>query len=365
MNDRERRVLRRTLAGLLLSASLGFAGCDGSPTESVGGPAPDEGGAARTTASPWSMTSIPALAGDAGLDVDDVNDAGWVVGRSYSSGTRALLWTSSHGSIHLGGGLGSVANAVSNGTPALVAGSVQDAAYVAHPARWTISQDGSAAVTQVVLDDVGSAKGINDQGDLVGFSGTDAVVWPVAGGPTVVAPPAGSDFTSGIAQDINNAGHVVLVFSTDSLDRGFLRLPSGSLVEFSPEPGDVHTYARHVTDVHTDGSVLVAGTTRKSESEFRAVRWKVDATSGAILATRVMTGNGSAGSMSEAGDLGGSIQKQQFNPKPTIWTDATTYTMPIPKGKISGSVRAISPNGRFAVGWASGMSGRTSLRWAR
>ena len=94
MSKREWRGLRRAMAGLMVSTSVGAAGCDRSPTETVGGvPSGDEAVAdAKATVSPWSLMTIAPLPGDLTLDLSDVNDAGTVVGSSNNvTGSRAFL----------------------------------------------------------------------------------------------------------------------------------------------------------------------------------------------------------------------------------------------------------------------------------
>jgi probable HAF family extracellular repeat protein len=322
---------------------------------------------AKATASPWSLTTIAPLPGDLTLDLSDVNDAGTVVGSSNNvTGSRAFLRIGTT-TIPLGtADRSSAAWAVSNGSALLVAGTQRDASYGVHPTRWTVTLGATPTATQVTLDDLGGAWGINDQGDLAGVSGADeAVIWPASGGTTVVAPPSGSGFVAGAAYDINNAGHVVGMFSSaPDRKRAFLRLPNGALVLF--ETPDHWSEAKRVSEVRADGSVVVAGTSRLlSSSESHGIRWTVNASSGAILDRRVVSEISRASGLSDAGDLGGSLVRGQGN-KPVIWTDAATFVLPVAKSRPSGDVVGMSPSGRHAVGRIYGTSaGSAAIRWGR
>ncbi len=190
--------------------------------------------AAPSLAQNYIRTQIPSLGG-AETYVADVNELGQVVGRSFTSGfsnMRAYKWSASTGSVNLGtlpGGSDSEAWALNNtGT---VCGIATNSSGHRRAVKWV-------GTTIIQLANLGGnqsgALGINEHGDIVGYSetgGTDpngfpirhATLWPNSGGIVDLGVLSGGD-THSYAYDINNYG-VACGYSDDGPGGAFVRHP--------------------------------------------------------------------------------------------------------------------------------------------
>ena len=377
MSRHVRRTRWSLFAGLLAMAGLTVAGCDGisvepeSTASEFGADPLYAKGGPKGSGAGWSVFDLGLLPGDGAATARDVNDDGYVVGVSGKivEQERAFVFDGLSAIPLSDLGVRSSASAVSNAYPLYVGGSIDDPGVGGRPVRWTIDTSGSPpGLSHEFLSEVcGSVVGVNDHGDAVGKEGVmfgTPMIWHAGGSVTVIGPPAGYVFEGGTARDINNARLVVLSFYGEDYDRGFLRLADGTLIELPPQPDDVSSYAAGISEVREDGSVLVAGTTWKSESVFNPIRWTVDASSGEILSTWRISDNGSSASTSDSGELAGAFENR-WRDRPAIWTEAASVQLPLPKGSTGGNTQAISPNGRYAAGRADRTQGSRALLWTR
>jgi len=374
MSRHGRRTRRTLTAGLFAAAGLVAAGCDRNPVEPEG-PAPESGaeqlyarGGPKASGASWVVSDLGLLPGDVGAAALDVNDGGFVVGVSegVTGMGRGFLFDGVSMFPLSDAGVFSSAGAVSNSYPLYAGGWVDDPGVGSRPVRWTIDTSVSPpSITYAFVSaSWGVVAGINDHGDMAGREGATPMIWRAGETETAISAPAGQAFETGTARDINNVGLVVLSFYGQDYDRGFLRLANGTLVELPPQAGDVSSYAAGVSEVLADGSVYVAGTTRKSESVFQPVRWTVDASSGEILSTWRIGDNGSSGATSDEGDLAGASERN-WSDRPAIWTEAESFKLPLPKGTSGGNAGAISPDGRHAAGRGERAQGFRAILWTR
>jgi uncharacterized membrane protein len=314
---------------------------------------------------PYTVTDLRVPVGYDQTEATDVNDAALVVGNLLgSNGYR--------GFARVNGTLASLApvnvesfvRAVSNGNPAYAVGWIVGDNNESQPARWAIS--GTSLGDAVILENsgYGVASGVNDQGEVVGGRS----IWSSSGALVeTVDPPAG--FTSVELSDINNVGSIVLnaTVSATSADRAFLRRSSGETILLAPPAGmeAYFTYADAVSE-QTGDVVYVAGKVQLDETTCYAARWTVNVATGSVTALTVRLENtGSAWGVSTAGTFVGH-QGQGWTSKPFAWTLAgSAIGLPMPKGGKNGHLRAISPNGKYVVGFGefSGFA-RHAVLWS-
>ena len=357
---------------LALAISLG-AGC--APDEpSVTAPVESVLARGKPGSAAYTSTDVGALLGANSSQANGVNDAGDVVGfSSQLSGAFAIL----NGVATTLPGVSANAKAISNGSPQYVVGWA--GSMSSGPVRWTIVNGAPSAPENLALlsNEVGgTALGVNDAGAAVGAAfdtaglGQRAAMWSDAGVRTTVEPPAGRGFVNGEGRDIDNAGHAVFVFFLagsveEAPARGFLRLASGNLVELLPLAGDVTTYANGLSEVQNN-TVYIAGTSRTSQFVFRAVRWTVDVTTGAILATEVRAENSHALAVSTDGATAGFLESNAARtPRFTafLWRGNNLLTLNPPKGARDGRAWAVSASGEFVAGDAAVGLSRTAILW--
>ena len=358
---------------LTLAISLG-AGCapdNPSVTAPVGSPLA-RGNPANAS---YTSSNLGALLGANSSQANGVNDAGDVVGGVNPLSTAFAILDGV--ATTLPGEQGN-AKAISNGTPKYVVGF---AGSPSAPVRWTIANGAPSAPQNLALlsDEVGgTALGVNDAGAAVGAAfdtlpgqGRLAAMWSDAGVRTTVERPAGRGFVGGEGRDIDNAGHAVFVFFLqggnleDAPARGFLRLASGNLVELLPLAGDVTTYANGLSEVQNN-TVYIAGTSRTSLFVFRAVRWTVDVTTGAIIATEVRSENSHALAVSNDGATVGFLEANaERTPRFTafLWRGNDLLTLTPPRGARDGRAWAVSPSGEFVAGDAASGLSRNAILW--
>ena len=251
---------------------------------------------------------------------------------------------------------------ISNGSPAYVVGSASGN----KPVRWSLTDPTQPTLLPLPAGQAfGTARGVNDAGDAVGSIGSGAAMWLAAGAPILIATPAG--FTRAEGRAIDAAGLAVFQFLTATSeiggpDRGYLRLASGAMILMPPAGADVASYVNDVGEV-ANGHVYVAGSTSSSAQVDRAVRWTVDATTGAIVATDILATTGSHGlGVSDAGGIAGFIVNRSLIGEAFLWRGTSVLKLGLPKGARDARAWAFSRSGQYVAGQARSGGGR-GLRW--
>ena len=326
--------------------------------------APDDpvlakGGPSATAA--YTVLDVGGLLPGTSSQAQGVNDAGDVVG-FYNDGSALRAFALVAGApITLGGGPAS-AWGMSNGSPAFVAGSAGGL-----PVRWSLADPSQPTSLPLLVGETGgSADAVNDAGDAVGAVGQNAAMWLADGTRIPIATPAG--YARGEGRGIDNGRLAIFQFTvaggnSESADgRAYLRLASGAMIELLPDGSDVTSYANDVSEV-VNGVVYIAGSTRSSALESRAVRWTVDAATGAIVATDVLPTIGGHGlGVSDAGGIAGFIMNDRSSREDAfLWRGTNVLKLAPPKGTNNAEAWALSPSGRYVAGFAR--SGSRALRW--
>jgi hypothetical protein len=358
--------MRRHTSGSMLFLALAACGPD-APTAASPAALPDAPQLARA-APAFTVADLGSIDGD-DTRANGVNDAGDVaIATCCGAGSGAVA--------RVGGAVislaeGGSAQDISNGAAPYVVGFV---GAPSQPVRWTVG-----AVVQTTLltladgDTYGAAYGVNDVGDAAGLAGNelsrDATLW-LAGVPTEVPAPTG--MSRGEARAINNTGHAAIVFFAGGTStygaRGYLRLPSGELTLLPPDGTDITSYANDVSDPTSDGVVYVAGTTLATGPyDGRAVRWTVDATTGAILTTEIRPETSHGTAVSDAGGVAGFLESNadRANARTTafLWRGTSLLKLAPPKGGKNGVAWSVSSSGAHLAGAAIVGSGQHALRW--
>lgn len=353
-----------TSAGVSLLAAVAIA-CSGDLPSAA--PSADPNLAKGGGPAPYTVLDVGALLGGSSSEARGVNDAGDVVGIYSSGGPLYPFALASGAPVTLGGGPG-WAWGISNGTPAFVAGS-----SAGMPGRWSLADPTQVTLLARTADEVtagsgGLAKGVNGAGDAVGFVGANAALWLADGTRLTIANPTG--YVKGEGRGIDDDGLAVFQFSVGSSEtadsRAFLRLASGALVELPPVGTDVTSFANDLSEL-SNGSVFVAGSTRSSALVSRSVRWTVDATTGQILATTVVSSLVSHGlGVSDAGGIAGFVEDgdRSLRMYAYLWRGADLLKLNPPKGGKDARAWAMSRSGQYVAGHAifSGLAGR-AVRW--
>jgi len=270
--------------------------------------------ATPVSAAAQRMVDLGTLGGEVG-QATDINDVGQVVGYASLTGdvvSHAFLWTISAGMQDLGSlvpGRSSVAIAISSSGEIVGEAEASDLGNV-HAFYW---DDGVFTDLGALSSDVGSgAYGINDNGQVVGYSGEQAAMWTHQPDGSFVFQylgglggccfawafainnagqavgtsftPAGqthaflwtaetgmTDLTPGAAYSqamgINNQGQVVGTIETPSGNRAFL-WENGVFTLFEPLTGGSSTEG---TGINDSGSAVGSSTVRSGYSH--AVLW--------------------------------------------------------------------------------------------
>ena len=350
-------------ARVILIAALAVA-CTGDVPSAV--PPSDPAFARPSGPAPYTVLDVGALIGDVSSQANSVNDAGEVVGFYASGGTYYPFALVSNAPVTLGGGPG-MAWGVSNATPAFVAGNSSGL-----PTRWSLADPAQVTflartAAEVTAGSGGAAKGVNNAGDAVGYVGANAALWLADGTRITIPNPAG--YVRGEGRGIGDGGLAVFQFFTGSENadaRAFLRLASGALVELPPAGADVTTFANDISEL-SNGSVFVAGSTRSSALVSRSVRFTVDATTGQILATTVVSSLVSHGlGVSDAGGIAGFVEDgdRSLRMYAYLWRGSDLLKLNAPKGGKDARAWAMSRNGQYVAGQAifSGLASR-AVRW--
>jgi uncharacterized membrane protein len=337
------------------TADIPSAAVPTDPALAKGGP----GGPSAPAA--YTVLDVGALLPGSPSEARGVNDVGDVVG-FYGSGPTYPYAVVSGLPVTLGGGTG-WAVGISNGNPAYVAGHVGLGNWNV-PARWSLADPTQPTYLPLAAGETfGFAKDVNDAGDAVGSVNSNAAMWLADGTRIPIATPAG--FATGEGRGIDNAGLAVFQFFTvprGSADRGYLRLGSGALIQLPPVGTDVLSYVNDVSEV-ANGLVYVAGSTNSGGQVSRAVRWTVDAATGAIVATSVLATTGSHGlGVSDAGGIAGFFDTEGARRiEPFLWRGTSVLQLAPPKGTRDARALALSRSGRYVAGDVH--SALRALRW--
>jgi uncharacterized membrane protein len=353
-----------TSAGVTLLAAIAIA-CSGDLPSAA--PSADPNLAKGGGSAPYTVLDVGALLGGSSSEAHGVNDAGDVVGFYSTGGSFYPFALVSGAPVTLGGGSG-WAWGISNGSPAFVAGN-----SAGMPARWSLADPTQATLlartaAEVTAGSGGLAKGVNGAGDAVGYVGSNAAMWLADGSRVTIANPTG--YARGEGRGIDDDGLAVFQFFTGpsetSVARAFLRLTSGALVELPPEGADVTTFANDISEL-TNGQVYVAGSTQSNAQAARSVRWSVDATTGGILATTVVSSLVSHGlGVSDAGGIAGFVEDgdRSLRMYAYLWRGADLLKLNAPKGGKDAQAWAMSRSGQYVAGHAifSGLASG-AVRW--
>lgn len=322
---------------------------------------------------PYTTADLGVLSGDNSSRANAVNDAGVVVG--YSAGVETHAFALLNGDLTALPGNRSNALAISNGSTAYVVGWAVDvslplAEQNSRPALWTIASGTPSGPVYLDISAAtfGAALGVNDAGAAVGHASNRAAMWDAAGILTLIDAPTG--FTSGDGRDINNDGLAVFVFShpesgwTNGIAAGYLRLASGDLILLPPAGSDVVSYANSISETET-GVVYIAGSTYASSTTPRAVRWAVNATTGAILNTEVLPESSHATAIGDGRVAACFVEGPPNSLKSTafVWEGADLLSIKPPKGTKDGKAWGISRSGEFVAGEAISRQSRRAILW--
>ena len=330
------------------SADIPSAAAPTDPALAKGGP----------NASPaYTVLDIHALLTGTSSEAHGVNDAGDVAGFYNSGGQFYPFALVSGTAVTLDGGPG-LAWGMSN---TYVVGGSNGV-----PARWSLANPTQPTLLPLEAGESnGQAKGVNDAGDAVGSVGSSAAMWLADGTRIPIAAPA-AGFTRAEGRGIDAAGLAVFQFLTATSevggpDRGYLRLASGPMVLMPPVGADVASYVNDIGEV-ANGLVYVAGSTSSSAQVDRAVRWTVDANTGAIVATDVLATTGSHGlGVSDAGGIAGFSIGRSLIGEAFLWRGTSVLKLGLPKGSRDARAWALSRSGQYVAGQAR--VGGGALRW--
>ena len=320
--------MRKLILGLFVAAALVV-----TPVADAARPGPS-----------YLGQSLGALPGDDQSRGEGVNDAGSVVGRSWSSnssGERAFYWDRPTDVLY------QLTTSGATGAAYAIAGGSGGIEYVVGYER--AAGGGNRAVIwnappssgPIFLDSTGStAYGVNDAGFAVGLRSGLPVIWAPDGNNGYVATNIGllPDQEFGLAQDINNDG-IVVGYNAVSADDStlaflaFLRLTNGTVIELAPAEGDTDSIAFAVSNevtVSDDSVVYVAGVTINANGAERGVRWTVNVGTGAMVALTVLNMQFAAG-VNDAGDVAGASSLRRGQAA-TLWRNGTYITLQPPRG---------------------------------
>lgn len=223
-----------------------------------------------------------------------VNSRGDVVGfvtDSRGSSSQAVLWPADGSPVVLPPLAPSTtpsANAMDiNDRGQIVGRSLNSAGQL----EATIWENGVPRGLGLVVGSSSQANGINENGDVVGISGVDIVLWPHDGPPSVLGEPGFVQLPDAsirlVARDINNRRQIVgyefgtarVDFDFESEFRGFA-WQSGTFVELKSPDQETAFRILSIPNAINDAGVAVGrGTTPEGD---RALRWDVPEISGVI-----------------------------------------------------------------------------------
>lgn len=363
---------------LVISAAsiLSFSGCNSAdPVSAPLDPTDLAVREARGTSPTYTVAQIALLPGDKEGFAWEVNNAGYVVVQSNYWPDSGLV--EGHWFIRAGGQnhiINQVVLAISSGATTYLVGSSNGAGtYGSAPARWTFDlATGLSAPSTLDYSGAagGSAHAVNDIGDAAGTigytgGGGDVAIWKIDGTRFLVPNVNPALYEGSKPNDINSVGDVVIQFHDNTppqLHRGYLRIASGTLVELPPLTGHVSTLVRGVSEP-VSGKVYVAGTSDDKNGNYRAVRWTVDRTTGAITPPEAMPERSYSTAMADDGTIAGDISANSGT-TPFVWKLTGVTKLNTPKGTNSGRAHSISGNGKYIAGDAkSGGYYRVPIFW--
>ena len=343
-------------AGVALLAAIA-GGCAGEVPSAV---EPTDASLAKAPAG-YTTLDVGTLLGNYSSVARAVNDAGDVAGYyCCDPNTRAFALVSG-APVTLGGTSG-MAWGMSNGSPAFVVGGSGGL-----PVRWSLAAPAQPTLLALNTGEAGgTARGVNDAGAAVGDVAGGAAMWAADGSriASPIATPAG--FERGEGRGINNDGLAIFQFfvtggNETSVSRAFLRLASGAAIALPPEGTDVSSFANDIGEVGS-GLVYVAGSTRSSGLVSRGVRWTVDAVTGAIVDTDVISTTGAHGlGVSNAGGIAGFVETGSFKSYAYLWRGSALLKLNPPKGTQDSRAWALSRSGQYVAGQSVG--GGRAVRW--
>ena len=345
------------LRSAFIISIIAITGCDAPDRISDSGL---EVMAARASSGPsYSPQEIGFLEGHDGSAVNDVNDAGYIVGWSYPSAggptaARAFIRTGSTMSV-LGTGN---AMAVSNGSPVYVAG--QDwSTGDTRIARWTFDPT-TGAVTEEIVEELGVVADINNAGTMIGTTGGVATLVSLDGVVSTVPPSSG--FESSTGKGVNNAGHAGVTFRAE-FSRAQL-LVDGTLIELPPAGGHTMSFAGKVSDP-VGGFVYVSGVSASNvDTDYHLTRWKVDVANKIVVNAEVRREVSEGSGVSSDGTIPAMIEGKS-SPTAAAWTLSSTIALKPTKGGSAPQTAGISPNGRYIVGSGIYKLRSRALLWTR
>lgn len=345
------------LLAVLAGACTGDVPSAAAPTDPTLARAPAE----------YTVLNVGALLGDYSSAARAVNNAGDLAGHyCCDPGTRAFALVSG-APVFLGGASGA-AWGMSNGSPALVAGSADGL-----PVLWSLAGPASPmplerTAAEIAAEASGTARGVNVAGAAVGDVAGVPAMWAAGGSRIVdaIATPAG--YGRGEGRGIDDAGHAIFQFfvpggNQETADsRAYVRLATGVVVELPPVGTDVTSFANDIGE-EASGLVYVAGSTRSSELVSRAVRWTVDVAAASVVGVDLIATTGAHGlGVSDAGGIAGFVDVGSFKSYAYLWRGAGLLKLNAPKGTRDSKAWAMSRSGQYVAGQAIGGSTQ-AVRW--
>jgi len=276
-----------------------------------------------------TVTHVGTLPGDAGSYATDLNDHGQVVGVSWGAINRAFIWQAGV-MTELPGLTGShYNNAVDINNSGDVVGDSREQAVLWH----------NGAVTMLTKlqpsDEVSGAIGINEAGQIAGYSGAavgyyHAVRW-TNGVPTDLGDLGGGRST---AKAINTHGDVVGWSSLPDGNTHAFLWRNGSMIDL----GDLGYPYSIATDINDEGQV--AGLSYLPDGHYRAFLWE----NGVMTDMGTLGGNSSIVRtphvLNNHGQLVGASNAADGLEHPTLWdpNTVTTVSIDIKPGSTPNSV---------------------------
>ncbi len=206
-----------------------------------------------------TMTDLGRLDGGTVAMAKGINNSGQVVGMSSTAGSangHAFLYSGST-MVDLGtnGGVQSVANAINNRGHLVGSFQESDGCY------YGFLYDGSQTFELPVLGGIytrGTAKGINDSGQIIGYS------YPASGGgghaflysDSTITDLGTLGGTMSQANGINNSGQVVGMSYLAGAQGYHAFLYSGSTMTDLGTVGGIYTFASQAMDINDSGQIV-------------------------------------------------------------------------------------------------------------
>jgi probable HAF family extracellular repeat protein len=309
----------------------------------------------------WLGTLGGNQSGARGVSADGSVVVGWA--RNAGGQLRAFRWTASGGMQDLGtlGGSDSEAWGVS-ADGAVVVGRADNAAGRYRAFRWTAS--GGMQNLGTLGGDWSGAYGVSADGSVVvgwarnAAGGARSFRWTVSGGMQDLGTLGGRESEAwGVSAD----GSVVVGRAHNAAGqwRAFRWTASGGMQDLGTLGGD-YSYA---SDVSADGSVVVGRATNAAGRD-RAFRWTA---SGGMQDLGTLGGDYSEafGVSADGAVVVGWAVNAAGGLRAFRWTASggmqdlnTTYANLLPPGSVLWEARAISPDGRYIVGYVRNAAGR-------